>query len=116
MVLQARDAGAFPVVGTIPPVNPSYVDRDAEARNDWVKRMNDLVRAMAKQERAAIAEVHGDFLKQPSLPSLFDDFLHPNDAGFRLIASSFFAAITGPISASTSRRAPSFFFEPSGAP
>ena len=29
MVLQARDAGAFPVVGTIPPVNPSYADRDA---------------------------------------------------------------------------------------
>jgi lysophospholipase L1-like esterase len=106
MVLQARDAGAFPVVGTIPPVNPSYVDKDAEARNDWVRRMNDLVRAMAKQERAAIAEVHGDFLKQPSLPPLFDDFVHPNDVGFRVIARSFFDAITKPVSASASRRAP----------
>jgi lysophospholipase L1-like esterase len=115
MVLQARDAGAFPVVGTIPPVNPSYADRDAAARSDWVKRMNDLVRAMAKQERAVIAEVHGDFLKQPSLPPLFEDFLHPNDTGFRLIARSFFDAITKPVSASGSRRAPALFLVP-GAP
>ena len=83
MVLQARDAGAFPIVGTIPPVNPSYVDRDATARNDWVSRMNDLVRAMATQERAPIAEIHGDFLKQPSLPALFEDDMHPNDLGYR---------------------------------
>ena len=103
MVLQARDAGAFPVVGTIPPVNPSYADRDAEARNDWVRRMNDLVRAMARQERAPIAEIHGDFLKQSSLPPLFDDFLHPNDAGYRVIARAFFDAITKPLSASALR-------------
>jgi lysophospholipase L1-like esterase len=114
MVQQARDAGAFPVVATIPPVNPSYADRDAEARNDWVKRMDDLVRAMAKQERAPIAEVHGAFLKQPSLPPLFDDFLHPNDAGYRLIAQAFFDAITKPLSTSASGRAPAFFFEAPG--
>lgn len=100
MVQQARDVGAFPVVGTIPPVNPNYADLNAAERNEWVKRMNDLVRAMAKQERAAIAEVHGDFLKQPSLPPLFADYLHPNDAGYRVIARSFFDAITKPISGS----------------
>jgi acyl-CoA thioesterase-1 len=111
MVLQARDAGAFPVVGTIPPVSPSFLDRDAVARNDWVKRMNELVRAMAKQEGAALAEVHGDFLKQPSLPPLFDDFLHPNDEGYRVIARAFFTAITQPLAPSGSGRAPVFFFE-----
>jgi lysophospholipase L1-like esterase len=51
---------------------------------------------MAKEERAAVAEIHGDFLKQSSLPPLFADYLHPNDAGYRVIASSFFAAITKP--------------------
>jgi len=112
IVLQAREAGAFPVVGTIPPVNPAYVDRDAEARNDWVRRMNDLVRAMARQERAPIAEVHGDLLKQPSLSALFKDDKHPNDAGYRVIARAFFDAITKPLSASASGRAPAFFFEP----
>ena len=116
MVLQARDAGGFPVVGTIPPVNPSYTDRNPAERNEWVTRMNDLVRATAKQERAAIAEVHGDFLKQSSLPSLFDDYLHPNDAGFAVIKRSFFEAITKPLSASGSARPPAFFFEPFGGP
>ena len=116
MVLQARDAGALPVVGTIPPVNPSFADRDAEARNDWVRRMNELVRAMARQERAPIAEVHGDFLKQSSLPSLFDDFLHPNDDGYRVISQAFFNAITKPLSTSSSGRAPAFFFEPPAGP
>ena len=100
------------MVGTIPPVNPAYADRDAEARNDWVRRMNDLVRAMAQQERAPIAEVHGNFLKQSSLPPLFSDFLHPNDAGYQVVAQSFFDAITKPLSASASGRSPAFFFEP----
>ena len=116
MVLQARDAGAFPIVGTIPPVNPSYADRDAEARNDWVRRMNELVRAMAQQERAPIAEVHGAFLKQSSLPPLFYDFLHPNDDGYRLISRAFFDAITKPLSASSAGRAPAFFFEAPAGP
>ena len=115
MVLQARDAGAFPIVGTIPPVNPSYADRDAEARNDWVRRMNDLVRTMAREERAPIAEIHGDFLKQSSLPPLFSDFLHPNDVGYRVIARAFFDAITKPL-ATGSGRAPAFFFEPPDGP
>jgi lysophospholipase L1-like esterase len=116
MVLQARDAGAFPVLGTIPPVNPDYVDKDAAARNDWVKGMNDSVRAMAKQQNVAVAEVHGDFLKQPSLAALFDDFVHPNDAGYQVMAQAFFRAITQPISASGSARLPAFFFRPRGGP
>ncbi len=116
MVLQTRDAGAFPVVGTIPPVNPNYVDKDAAARNDWVRGMNDLVRAMAKQQGAPVADVHAEFLKQGSLPPLFTDFLHPDDAGFQLIARAFFGAITQPISASASSRAPAFFFRPPGRP
>jgi lysophospholipase L1-like esterase len=114
MVLQARDRGAVAVVGTIPPVNPAYADRNPEARNAWVTRMNEQVRAMARQERVPIAEVHGEFLKQASLPELFDDFLHPNDAGFRAIARSFFSAVTQPLSASGSFRPPSFFLRPFG--
>ena len=116
MVLQARDAGAFPIVGTIPPVNPIYVDRDAAARNDWVSRMNDLVRAMARQERAPIAEIHGDFLKQPSLAALFEDDMHPNDVGYRVIARAFFDAITKPLSTSSSGRAPRPSSSPPTAP
>jgi lysophospholipase L1-like esterase len=78
-------------------VNPIYADRNPTERNDWVRRMNDLIRQMAAQERVPVAEIHGDFLKQPSLPPLFFDFLHPNDRGYALIAQSFFRAITQPL-------------------
>jgi lysophospholipase L1-like esterase len=101
IVQQARDGGAMPVVGTIPPVNTAYRDRPYEERNDWVRRMNDLVRAMARQERAPVAEIHGDFLKQPSLPALYADYLHPNDEGYRLMSRSFFDAVTKPLAASS---------------
>jgi lysophospholipase L1-like esterase len=106
IVVQSRDAGAMPVVGTIPPVNPAYTDRPAEERNDWVRRMNDLVRAMARQERAPIAEIHGDFLKQASVPALYSDYLHPNDQGYIVISRSFFDAITKPLAGSAAAAGP----------
>ena len=115
MIQQARDAGSLPVLGTIPPVNPNYEDKGASDRNAWVKSLNDLVRAMAQQERVPIAEIYGDFLKQPSLPPLFTDLLHPNDAGYRVMAQSFFNAITTPPSASSAaRRMPLLFASPGG--
>lgn len=106
MIQQARAEGAMPVVGTIPPVNPLYVDRQAVDRNDWVRRMDDLVRAMAKQERAPIAEVHGDFLKQPTLSALFADDKHPNDEGYRVMSRSFFDAVTKPLAGSAAAAGP----------
>jgi len=101
MILQARDAGTYPILGTIPPVNPAYQDRDADARNDWVRQMNEFVRAMARQERVPIAEIHQDFLREPSLQVLFEDFVHPNDGGYAIIARAFFRAITQPVAASS---------------
>jgi acyl-CoA thioesterase-1 len=101
MVEQTRAIGAMPIVGTIPPVNPAYVDHQAADRNDWVIRMNVLVRAMAAQQRAPVAEVHGALTSQPSLPPLYSDFLHPNDEGYRIIARAFFDAITKPLGASS---------------
>jgi lysophospholipase L1-like esterase len=97
MIQDTRSAGAFPIVGTIPPVNPQFTDRNPTERNDWVRRMNELIRPMAASERAPVAEIHGDFLKQPSLPALFYDFLHPNDQGYHLITQAFFRAITQPL-------------------
>jgi len=115
MIQQTRDAGALPVLGTIPPVNPNWEDKGASDRNLWVKSLNDLVRAMASQERVPVAEVYGDFLKQPSLPALFSDFLHPNDVGYQVMGQSFVRAITTPPSASgAARRAPLLFAPPGG--
>ena len=110
MIVQTREAGAFPVLGTIPPVNPAYVDKGADARNDWVKLMNGFVRTMATQERVALADVHADLLKQANLAALFSDQLHPNDDGYRVISRSFFNAITRPVGAASSRRPRAFSF------
>jgi lysophospholipase L1-like esterase len=115
MIVQTREVGAFPVLGTIPPVNPAYVDKGAEARNDWVKLMNSFVRAMAAQERVALAEVHGDMLKQPTLQTLFADDKHPNDAGYAVLSTSFFNAITKPVGATTARRPRGFSFSLPGS-
>ena len=104
MIQQTRDQGALPVLGTIPPVNPNYVDRFADERNAWVTQMNVLVRQMAAQERVAVAEIHGSFMKQPSLSALFFDDKHPNDAGYVLISRAFFDAVTRPVGATVSRR------------
>jgi lysophospholipase L1-like esterase len=114
MVQDTRSAGAFPIVGTIPPVNPQYADRQPTERNDWVRRMNDLIRQMAAQERAQVAEIHGDFMRQPSLPPLFHDFLHPNDAGYQVIQQAFFRAITQPLpgAAATSYHGPGLLEAP----
>ena len=118
MIRQARDRGSNPILGTIPPANPAYLDKSATARNVWVTNMNDLVRAMADQERVRIAEIHGDFMAQPSLESLFVDHVHPNDAGYQLMARSWWRALTGPAAATASgwAQAAGFGFTPPAAP
>lgn len=104
MILQARDAEAWPILGTIPPVNPAYEDKNAFERNGWVTRMNGELRAMAQEEHVAVAEIHDDFMAQPSLTALFSDDKHPNDAGYQVMARSWQDAITRPLGAGGSSR------------
>jgi lysophospholipase L1-like esterase len=81
---------SLPVVATIPPVNPAL---SPQGRNDWIKAVNDALRPMAQEEGALLVDVHAAFLRQPALPPLFTDHVHPSDAGRRLIAETFFEAI-----------------------
>jgi lysophospholipase L1-like esterase len=102
MIQDAKSAGSWPIVATIPPVNPQFADRSPTERNAWVKSMNDLIRPMAATERTPVADVYADFMKQPSLPPLYSDDKHPNDSGYQIIAQSFFRAITQPLAGSSS--------------
>ncbi len=96
MVLQCKDAQSFPVLGTIPPVNPDYTDRSPTERNAWVKGMNDLLRSVAQH-----------------MPALFYDDKHPNEDGYALMAQVWLKAIVQPIGTSTSRRGlPDLFLSP----
>ncbi len=109
MIRDARSVQSNPILGTIIPVNPAFADRQATERNDWVKRMNDQVRALARTERVAVADLHAAFLRQASLPVLYTDFLHPNEQGYALIAQEFLRGITQPVTATGTGRRPFFF-------
>jgi lysophospholipase L1-like esterase len=117
MVLQCKDAQSFPVLGTIPPVNPDYTDKLPTERNAWVKGMNDLLRSMAQQEKVPVADINDAFIKKgAAMPGLFSDDVHPNETGYALIAQVWLKAIVQPIGTSTSRRGlPDLFLSPGGS-
>jgi lysophospholipase L1-like esterase len=96
MIGSARSVGSLPILATIPPVNPN---ENPPGRNGWVGSMNELIRPMARQEGVPVADVYAAFMRQPDLPSLFIDRLHPNDRGYEIIAAEFFNAITRPLGA-----------------
>jgi lysophospholipase L1-like esterase len=98
---------SLPVLGTIPPVNPA---RAPESRNRWFDDMNVLIKAMAAQEQVAVADLNAEMKTAPSLSSVFSDDVHPNDAGYQLLAQAWFKAITRGRAAATSAAGPSFGF------
>jgi lysophospholipase L1-like esterase len=102
IVREVKAAGSLPMVATIPPANVGFDGNAPPARNAWVAEANTLIRAMAQQEGAQLVDVNAAFLRQPSLSALFVDHVHPNPAGHRLIADTFFEAITKPRSLTAS--------------
>ena len=116
MTQVAKGAKTLPVVSTIIPVNPLYLDRGAEERNEWVASMNALIKTMARQEGAAVADSHAAFMKKGDLPSLFADSVHPNDAGYQLIAGAFFEAIARPPAPSSASWPRPVLFRPPAGP
>jgi lysophospholipase L1-like esterase len=99
MVREAKAAGSMPVVGTIIPANPAYVDRLADARNAWIVATNARIVPMAQEEGAVLADLHAAFEEEAAgdLPALFSDHVHPNDRGYDAIARELFRAITAPV-------------------
>ena len=98
MVRSVKAEGSLPVLGTIIPVNPNY--EYATDRNSWVSSMNQLIRPLAQQEGAVLADLHSAFMRE-DLTRLFSDKVHPNDEGYRVMAEEFFEAITTPSGSST---------------
>jgi len=110
MIQAAKAVKTLPVISTIIPSNP---DLNPPERNAWVAATNEQIKVMARQEGAALADSYGAFIKAGNLPSLFFDHVHPNDAGYQLIAGAFFIAIARPPAATSSgRRRPVLFLAP----
>jgi lysophospholipase L1-like esterase len=97
-----RDVDSLPVLGTIPPVNPALAPA---GRNAWIDQMNTRIKAMAQQRQVLLADVNAAFkANSAGLASLFADDVHPNDAGYQMLAQAWFGAITRARSASSSSR------------
>jgi lysophospholipase L1-like esterase len=90
IVRSVKAEGSLPFLGTIIPVNPAL---NGQGRNDWVDATNTQLKAMAQAEGAFLVDLNQAFKNQPSLPALFDDHVHPNAAGYEVIAQGFFEAI-----------------------
>jgi lysophospholipase L1-like esterase len=110
MIQVAKAQRTLPVVSTIIPANP---DQNPPERNQWVAAMNEKIKALAREQAAALADSYGAFTKAGNLPSLYDGQVHPNDAGYQLIAGAFFIAIARPpAAASSGLRLPLFSLAP----
>ena len=82
---------SLPFIATIPPTNPALTPA---GRIQWVADVNNLIRPMAQQQGAFLVDVEKAFLAQGGdLSRFFSDHVHPNDAGYALIAQTFFEAI-----------------------
>jgi lysophospholipase L1-like esterase len=90
VVRYVRSIGSLPFLATLPPVNPLL---QPHQRNEWIDGINAQLEAMARQEGAFVVDVNQAFKNQPDLAALFDDHVHPNAAGYEVIATAFFEAI-----------------------
>jgi lysophospholipase L1-like esterase len=90
IVRSVKAGGSLPFLGTITPVNPLL---QPQGRNDWIDAVNAQLKDMAREEGAFLVDLNQAFKNQPSLPALFDDHVHPNAAGYDVIANGFFEAI-----------------------
>ena len=97
MIRTCRAAQSLPIVATLIPANPAYESRFASARNTWIDATNAQIRAMAVAEGATLADLNAAFKREdPSLEPLFDDHVHPNDRGYRVMSAEFFRALSAP--------------------
>lgn len=96
IVRQVKAQGSLPVLATIIPVNAGRDARVPPERNEWVEQVNVLIRAMAAEEGCVVADAWKAFVAAGDLQRLFADHVHPNDAGYRLMADAFFEALTQP--------------------
>jgi acyl-CoA thioesterase-1 len=89
MVRTARGNGAVVFLGTLLPQRPGLPRAYSPT---LVEPMNDRIRSLAPAEGALLVDLYRDFAGQANT-LIGSDGLHPNAAGYRQIATSFFNAI-----------------------
>jgi lysophospholipase L1-like esterase len=89
-------AGSLPVLATLTPVNVGANGQAPESREQWVQVLNEEIREVARSSGALLVDVHAAFEGAGPTASLFVDHVHPNDAGYAVIADAYLRALTGP--------------------
>lgn len=108
MIDDVKDWDSLPILATVPPVNPN---RAPASRNTWYDQLNVAIKALAQQKGVPVADMNADFKAAGNLASLFADDVHPNDAGYQILAQGWFKAITRGRAAAASAAVPRFGFE-----
>jgi lysophospholipase L1-like esterase len=90
VVRRVKSVGTLPFLATLTPANPAL---NAE-RNVWISAINTGIKAMGAQEGAFVVDLYQAFQNQGGdLSRFFADDIHPNDAGYDVMANGFFEAI-----------------------
>ena len=96
MVRDVKAADSLPCVATLIPPNVGNDPRAPESRGEWVVEMNELIRAMAREEGALVVDLHAAFMNAGGPSALIVDHVHPNDRGYEVMAEAWFRALTQP--------------------
>jgi lysophospholipase L1-like esterase len=99
IIEDAKDYQTLPVLATIIPGNPARVPA---GRNAWFDDMNVRIKALAREQNVTLADLNADFKAAGNLSALYADDVHPNDAGYQVMAQGWFKAITRSRSAAAS--------------
>lgn len=106
IVQSCKAKRTLPLLATIIPSNTGFNAFAPPSREEWVHMMDALVRDLARQESVVLVDLEAAFLAQGDLGRLFVDHVHPNDAGYQLMANTFFTAITAAVGARPAYAAP----------
>jgi lysophospholipase L1-like esterase len=90
VIRRVKAQGTLPFIATLTPANPA-INAD---RNKWIESINAGIKAMAAQEGAVLVDLYQAFQSQGGdLSRFFVDQVHPNAAGYDVIANGFFEAV-----------------------
>ena len=90
VIQRVKAVGTLPFIATLTPANPA-INND---RNKWIATINTGIKAMAAQEGAFLVDLYQAFQNQGGdLSRFFADDVHPNAAGYDVMANAWFEAI-----------------------
>src|SRR6185503_8152670 len=90
VVQRVKAAGTLPFIATLTPANPA-INAD---RNKWIESINAGIKTMAAQEGAFLVDLYQAFQNQGGdLSRFFVYQVHPNAAGYDVMANGWFEAI-----------------------